>query len=196
MTILISLLLILGALWVCKWSGAPRQPSPWCFILYVYTNWRACFLFHLQQNKYLLLPWVVLGLMLVIGLVISIIYTAIRFYIWGDNYTATMYLVLGLIGNGKHKLFNRTNFFMVLDINIYMTTILMNNSNIVIIDGLIWQLLILIYSQVKNNNVAVYGFQISIKASGITFPHMICLLVLRSLANVLLLESKIVSSEA
>jgi len=91
----------------------------------------------LQQNKYLLLPWVVLGLMLVIGLVISIIYTAIRFYIWGDNYTATMYLVLGLIGNGKHKLFNRTNFFMVLDINIYMTTILMNNSNIVIIDGLI-----------------------------------------------------------
>jgi hypothetical protein len=64
-------------------------------------------LFRPQQNKYLLLPWVVLGLMLVIGLVISIVYTAIRFYIWGDNYTATMYLVLGLIGNGKHKLLNQ-----------------------------------------------------------------------------------------
>jgi hypothetical protein len=42
--------------------------------------------------------------MLVIGLVISIIYTAIRFYIWGDNYTATLYLVLGLVGNGKFLL--------------------------------------------------------------------------------------------
>ncbi|CAB3374171.1 Hypothetical predicted protein [Cloeon dipterum] len=67
MTILISLVLILGAIW---------------------------------QNKYLLLPWVVLGLMLVIGLVISIIYTAIRFYIWGDAITGTIYLVAGLIGNG------------------------------------------------------------------------------------------------
>lgn len=62
---------------------------------------RSLFVLRPQQNKYLLLPWVVLGLMLVIGLVISIVYTAIRFYIWGDNYTATMYLVLGLIGNGK-----------------------------------------------------------------------------------------------
>ncbi|XP_059477037.1 uncharacterized protein LOC132197644 [Neocloeon triangulifer] len=66
MTILISLVLILGALW---------------------------------QNKYLLLPWVVLGIMLVVGMVISIIYTAIRFYIWGDPTTGTLYLIVGLLGN-------------------------------------------------------------------------------------------------
>jgi hypothetical protein len=55
----------------------------------------------LQQNKYLLLPWVALGLMLVIGLAISVIYTSIRFYIWGDAWSGTMWLVLGIIGDRK-----------------------------------------------------------------------------------------------
>ncbi|KAF4525513.1 hypothetical protein B566_EDAN014899 [Ephemera danica] len=69
MTILISLILILGAV---------------------------------KQNKYLLLPWVALGIMLAIGLAISVIYTSIRFYIWGDALSGTLWLVVGLLSDALY----------------------------------------------------------------------------------------------
>ncbi|XP_062544736.1 uncharacterized protein LOC134211654 [Armigeres subalbatus] len=64
MTILISLLMILGVL---------------------------------KKNHYLMMPWVILGIMLVIGLLISVIYTAVVYFIDGFVLGGTLWIVIGLI---------------------------------------------------------------------------------------------------
>jgi len=51
----------------------------------------------IKRNMYLMMPWVILAVMVVIGLLISVLYTAIKFYIDGDTYNGTMWLVFGLI---------------------------------------------------------------------------------------------------
>lgn len=50
-----------------------------------------------QRNHYLMLPWVVLGIMLAVGLLISVIYTAVMLFI--DNFVLAgcLWLVLGLL---------------------------------------------------------------------------------------------------
>lgn len=64
MTILISLLMILGVL---------------------------------KKNHYLMMPWVILGFMLVIGLLISVIYTAVMYFIDGFVLGGSLWLAIGLI---------------------------------------------------------------------------------------------------
>lgn len=48
-----------------------------------------------------MIPWVVLGGMLAIGLLVSVLMNAINFYIEGDTLTGTLWLVLGLISLGE-----------------------------------------------------------------------------------------------
>lgn len=60
-----------------------------------------------QRNFYLMMPWVVLGGMLIIGLLVSVIVTAVNFYTDGSEngtFNGTLWLVLGLIAFGnKYK---------------------------------------------------------------------------------------------
>ncbi|XP_065365587.1 uncharacterized protein LOC135958616 [Calliphora vicina] len=51
----------------------------------------------LKRNHYLMMPWVVLGIMIVIGLLVSVIYTAVVFFIDGYALTGVLWLVFGLI---------------------------------------------------------------------------------------------------
>lgn len=59
------------------------------------------FFFFSQRNWYLMIPWVVLGGMLAVGLLVSILINSIKFYIDGDNLNGTLWLVLGLLSLGK-----------------------------------------------------------------------------------------------
>jgi len=49
------------------------------------------------RNQYLFLPWIILGIMLCIGLLVDVIYTAVVFFL--DDYTmqGALVLVIGLI---------------------------------------------------------------------------------------------------
>ncbi|XP_076274027.1 uncharacterized protein LOC143204955 isoform X1 [Rhynchophorus ferrugineus] len=51
----------------------------------------------IKRNVYLLMPWVLLGGMLVIGLLVSVIITAVNFYSNDDTLNGTLWLILGLI---------------------------------------------------------------------------------------------------
>ncbi|SPP84528.1 uncharacterized protein LOC117586256 [Drosophila guanche] len=51
----------------------------------------------LKRNHYLMVPWVVLGIMIAIGLLISVIYTAVVFFIDGYVLTGVLWLIFGLI---------------------------------------------------------------------------------------------------
>jgi hypothetical protein len=51
----------------------------------------------IKRNIYLMLPWVILGIMLAVGLLVSVLYTSINFYIDGDNTNGTIWIVVGLI---------------------------------------------------------------------------------------------------
>lgn len=48
-----------------------------------------------------MVPWVVLGIMIAIGLLISVIYTAVVFFIDGFVLTGVIFLICGLICSGK-----------------------------------------------------------------------------------------------
>lgn len=48
-----------------------------------------------------MMPWVVLGIMIAIGLLVSVIYTAVVFFIDGFVLTGVLWLVFGLIACGK-----------------------------------------------------------------------------------------------
>lgn len=52
---------------------------------------------------FMMLPWVLLGIMLAIGLLVSVIYTSVKFYIDGDNLNGTCFLVFGLIAFGMYN---------------------------------------------------------------------------------------------
>lgn len=50
-----------------------------------------------RRNTFLMLPWVVLGIMLAVALLVSVIYTSIMFFINHDNLNGALWLVFGLI---------------------------------------------------------------------------------------------------
>lgn len=50
-----------------------------------------------QRNHFLMLPWVVLGFMLIISLVISVIYTTVMFFIDGYILAGVIWLIGGII---------------------------------------------------------------------------------------------------
>lgn len=50
-----------------------------------------------KRNMYLMVPWVILGIMLAVGILISVVYTAVNFYIDGDSLNGTLWIVLGLL---------------------------------------------------------------------------------------------------
>lgn len=49
----------------------------------------------------MMLPWVILAIILAIGLLVSVIYTSVEFYIHKDILNGSLWLVLGLIAVGK-----------------------------------------------------------------------------------------------
>ncbi|KAL0278627.1 UNVERIFIED_CONTAM: hypothetical protein PYX00_000395 [Menopon gallinae] len=51
----------------------------------------------LKRNRWMMLPWVILAIILAIGLLVSVIYTSVEFYIHKDILNGTLWLVLGLI---------------------------------------------------------------------------------------------------
>lgn len=48
-----------------------------------------------------MMPWVILAIMLAIGLLVSVLYTAIQFYINGKSMEGTIWIVLGIISVSK-----------------------------------------------------------------------------------------------
>lgn len=91
MTILISIIMIVG---VIKVSNLSSTISTW--VKYKIFN------FFIQRNHYLMLPWVVLGFMLVIGMLLSVIYTGVMYIIDGFVLWAVIWLIVGLIVVGKN----------------------------------------------------------------------------------------------
>lgn len=51
----------------------------------------------LKRNHYLMLPWVVLGIVLAVGLLVSVIYTSVVFFIDGFVLMGALWLVFGLL---------------------------------------------------------------------------------------------------
>ncbi|XP_011265865.1 uncharacterized protein LOC105257135 isoform X1 [Camponotus floridanus] len=51
----------------------------------------------LKKNTFMMLPWVVLGIMLVIGLLVSILYTAIMFFIKHEVINGVLWLLFGIL---------------------------------------------------------------------------------------------------
>lgn len=51
----------------------------------------------IKRNRWLMLPWVILAIMLAIGLAISIIYTAIVFFAHEEILSGFLWLIFGLI---------------------------------------------------------------------------------------------------
>lgn len=51
----------------------------------------------LKKNHYLMMPWVILGIMLAIGLLISVIYTAVVYFIDGFILGGTLWIIIGLL---------------------------------------------------------------------------------------------------
>ena len=49
-----------------------------------------------------MMPWVVLGIMIAIGLLVSVIYTAVVFFIDGFVLTGVLWLIFGLIACGEY----------------------------------------------------------------------------------------------
>jgi len=50
-----------------------------------------------KRNHFCMLPWVVLGIMICVGLLVSVIYTAIVYYIDGFVLPGTLWIVFGTI---------------------------------------------------------------------------------------------------
>ncbi|XP_073974363.1 uncharacterized protein [Rhodnius prolixus] len=51
----------------------------------------------IKRNKWLMLPWVILAIMLAIGLAISIIYTAVVFFAHEEILSGFLWLIFGLL---------------------------------------------------------------------------------------------------
>ncbi|XP_020300300.1 uncharacterized protein LOC109863974 [Pseudomyrmex gracilis] len=51
----------------------------------------------LKKNTFMMLPWVVLGIMLAVGLLVSVLYTSIMFFINHEVLNGVLWLVFGLI---------------------------------------------------------------------------------------------------
>lgn len=57
---------------------------------------------NLQRNRWLMLPFVVLALMLAIGLLISVLYTAVEHYVKKEPVLGSVWLIFGLITVGQY----------------------------------------------------------------------------------------------
>ncbi|PBC30656.1 uncharacterized protein LOC107997203 [Apis cerana] len=51
----------------------------------------------LKKKTFLMLPWVVLGLILAVGLLVSVLYTSIMFFIYHDVIIGILWLIIGLL---------------------------------------------------------------------------------------------------
>ncbi|XP_043510813.1 uncharacterized protein LOC122529092 [Frieseomelitta varia] len=51
----------------------------------------------IKRNTFMMLPWVVLGLILVVGLLVSVLYTSIMFFVNHAVINGILWLVIGLI---------------------------------------------------------------------------------------------------
>jgi hypothetical protein len=56
----------------------------------------------LQKNTFMMLPWVVLGIMLIVGLFVSVIYTAVMFFVNSEVLNGVLWLIFGLIAVGEY----------------------------------------------------------------------------------------------
>ncbi|KMQ98418.1 hypothetical protein RF55_1216 [Lasius niger] len=50
-----------------------------------------------EKNTFMMLPWVVLGIMLAVGLFVSVLYTAIMFFINHEVMNGVLWLIFGLL---------------------------------------------------------------------------------------------------
>lgn len=60
---------------------------------------------------YLMVPFVLLGIFLAVGLLVSVVYTSVKFYIDGDSFNGTLCLVLGLISLGLYYITQRESVY-------------------------------------------------------------------------------------
>lgn len=51
----------------------------------------------LKRNRWIMLPWVILAIMLAIGLAISILYTAVVFFIHKEVLSGTLWIIIGFL---------------------------------------------------------------------------------------------------
>ncbi|XP_012284259.1 uncharacterized protein LOC105701777 isoform X2 [Orussus abietinus] len=51
----------------------------------------------LRRNTFMMLPWVVLGIMLAVALLVSVLYTSIMFFVNHDVLNGALWLVFGLL---------------------------------------------------------------------------------------------------
>lgn len=100
MTILISAIMIVGAV---KVSFPHHLHFEFNRTHKVAMPISEMFTFNSQRNHYLMLPWVVLGCMLVIGFLLSVIYTTVMFIINGYLINALVFAIVGLILVRKYK---------------------------------------------------------------------------------------------
>jgi hypothetical protein len=70
-------------------------------------------IFDLQRNHFLMLPWVILGIMLAVGLLISVIYTAVVFFIDGYVLVGVLWIVFGILSVGEKKMVDDKNYFQL-----------------------------------------------------------------------------------
>nr|XP_012153191.1 PREDICTED: uncharacterized protein LOC100883083 [Megachile rotundata] len=54
----------------------------------------------LKRNTFMMIPWVVLGIILAVGLLVSVIYTSIMFFVNHEVINGVLWLVLGLVAVG------------------------------------------------------------------------------------------------
>ncbi|KAF3427073.1 hypothetical protein E2986_10789 [Frieseomelitta varia] len=57
----------------------------------------------IKRNTFMMLPWVVLGLILVVGLLVSVLYTSIMFFVNHAVINGILWLVIGLIAVERKK---------------------------------------------------------------------------------------------
>ncbi|XP_006619912.1 uncharacterized protein LOC102677302 [Apis dorsata] len=51
----------------------------------------------LKKKTFLMLPWVVLGLILAVGLLVSVLYTSIMFFVYHDVIIGILWLIIGIL---------------------------------------------------------------------------------------------------
>lgn len=96
MTALISLLLIIGAIKVRSATQTDKMEN----FFWIFKPVFIIIFFSVQRNKFMMLPFVVLAIMLAVGMLISVIYTAVMLFIGGKTLNGSLWLVFGLISIG------------------------------------------------------------------------------------------------
>jgi hypothetical protein len=97
-----------------------------------------------QRNHYLFLPWIILGLLLCIGLLVDVIYTAVVFFLDSHNKAGTLWLVFGLLAVGKST---KTLLFVATKLRKFKTLCLF-----VVIYFYMWAVVLSHFMQLKEQN--------------------------------------------